>query len=489
MTRRAWIINGVLGVALAGAVTAAVVAVGEPTTASASTSRTVRVTQGDVTATVTASGNLSTATSVGANFTGTAGTVTAIYVKTGQHVSAGQALAKVDDTSARQSLTSAQASLASAVAQRTSTLQGQTSAERTRDQVSIRSAQVSLANAETSLSQAEASRALDLQQQNAAVASAQAAYDAATDPTAIAQAQSTLTQAKNTRASTVLRDTQQVQSAQGQVNSATVQLASAKAGAAVDSQPAKDGTVASANAQVASAEVQVATAQTALAQTVLRAPVSGTVSAVNGVVGESSSSTSTGASSASASSSSSSSSSSSTSGFIVLSDLSSLQVTTLVAEADATKVKTGQQATITFSATGVTAQGTVTTVDVQDTVSNNVVEYGVTVTLDQADASLRLGQTASVSITTATKSDVLNVPSAAVRTVGDISTVTVRKDGKDTTTVVQIGLVGDSATEIISGLSVGDAVVLTTTSTGTSGGFTFPGGGIPGGGPGGGLGR
>lgn len=173
----------------------------------------------------------------------------------------------------------------------------------------------------------------------------------------------------------------------------------------------------------------------------------------------------------------------------MLSDLSSLQVTTLVAEADATKVKTGQQATITFSATGVTAQGTVTTVDVQDTVSNNVVEYGVTVTLDQADASLRLGQTASVSITTATKSGVLNVPSAAVRTVGDISTVTVRKDGKDTTTVVQIGLVGDSATEIISGLSVGDAVVLTTTSTGTSGGFTFPGGGIPGGGPGGGLGR
>ena len=69
------------------------------------------------------------------------------------------------------------------------------------------------------------------------------------------------------------------------------------------------------------------------------------------------------------------------------------------------------------------------------------------------DASLRLGQTASVSITTATKSGVLNVPSAAVSTVGDISTVTVRKDGKDTTTVVQIGLVGDSATEITSGLS------------------------------------
>ena len=228
VTRRTWIINGVLAVALAGAVTAAVVAVGEPTTASASTSRTGRVTQGDVTATVTASGNLSTATSVGVNFTGTGGTVTAIYVKTGQHVSAGQALAKVDDTSARQSLTSAQASLASAVAQRTSTLQGQTSAERARDQVSIRSAQVSLANAETSLSQAEASRALDLQQQDAAVASAQAAYDAATDPTAKAQAQSTLTQAKNTRASTLLRDTQQVQSAQGQVNSAQVQLASAE---------------------------------------------------------------------------------------------------------------------------------------------------------------------------------------------------------------------------------------------------------------------
>ena len=114
----------------------------------------------------------------------------------------------------------------------------------------------------------------------------------------------------------------------------------------------------------------------------------------------------------------------------------------------------------------------------QETVTNNVVEYGVTVSLVEGTKGLKLGQTADVSIETGSASGVLYVPTSAVTTVGAISTVTVRTDGVDTPTVVQTGLEGNSRTEIVSGLAEGDVVVIPTTAdSGT--GFTFPGGGSP----------
>ena len=165
---------------------------------------------------------------------------------------------------------------------------------------------------------------------------------------------------------------------------------------------------------------------------------------------------------------------------MVLSSLSNLQVTTMVAEADAAKVALGQPATVTFPALTTSTKGSVTAMDLASTVTNNVVEYGVTVTLDSPPTGLRLGQTASVSITTGTKASVLYVPSSSITTVGPLKTVTLRKAGKDTPTTVQTGFVGDSGTEITSGLAEGDVVVLSASSGGTGGGFTFPGGGFGG---------
>jgi multidrug efflux pump subunit AcrA (membrane-fusion protein) len=475
--------------ALSGA--GAALAVGDPTPASASGSRTVTAAIGDVTASVSASGNLSAATTVGVNFTGSGGTLKAIYVKVGQQVTLGQALAKVDDTAARETVRSAEANLASAQAQRATTTEGQTGAERARDQASINSAQVGLNNAKVSLSQARATYSLDMTQQDALVAAAKAAYDAATSASSRASALAAWTQARNTRDSTSLRDRQQIQSIEGQVRTAEASVTSQRAAAAVNSQPPRQGAVSAAAAQVTSAAVQVATARTTLDQTVLRAPVAGTVASIAGVVGGSSSASSSSSSSSSSGSSTSTTSSSSgatsATGFIVLTNLSDLQVTSLVAEADASKVKLGQQATITFSAASVTATGRVTHVDVQDTVSNNVVEYGVTVSLDSVPAGLKLGQTASVSITTGTAKQVLSVPTSVVTTVGNLHTVTVRKNGKDTVVPVQTGLAGDQTTEIISGLAAGAVLVMPTTTTGTTG-FTFPGRGLGGGGAGRGLG-
>ena len=141
-----------------------------------------------------------------------------------------------------------------------------------------------------------------------------------------------------------------------------------------------------------------------------------------------------------------------------------------------------------LSAANEAVDGKVTAIAITDTVSNNVVEYAVTVALTNPPANIKIGQTASLSITTATAANVLYVQSAALTKIGPTTTATVEKDGAQKVVTVTTGLAGDNGTEVKSGLSAGDVVVLPQSSTGTgSGGFTFPGGGL-GGGLGGGIG-
>ncbi|MFB9839574.1 efflux RND transporter periplasmic adaptor subunit [Actinoallomurus acaciae] len=285
--------------------------------------------------------------------------------------------------------------------------------------------------------------------------------------------------------------------AEENVTSAKASLAAAESG---------DTSSASGYSQYVSAKNSYEQAVRALAGTRIVAPFRGTIVAVNGTVGGSSGgsgSTSSGSSSSgssgqgstgtSSSSGSSSSDGSSSSGFIELADPSRLEVTGEFTESDATKLKTGQSATVSFDAlTGVTATGEVTQIDMSPTTSNNVVQYGATVELTDPPSSLRLGQTATVQVTTASAKNVLYVPAAAVRTAGGQSTVTVQQGGRQVAEQVQIGVSGDQGTEIKSGLSEGDVVVITTTTgsgdSGSSGGFPGGGGGGLGGGPGGGIG-
>ncbi|MEU4237631.1 HlyD family efflux transporter periplasmic adaptor subunit [Actinoplanes sp. NPDC026619] len=249
--------------------------------------------------------------------------------------------------------------------------------------------------------------------------------------------------------------------------------------------------------EVAQAQDTVDSAQAGVDGTVLKAPMAGTVTAVNGTLGSSSSgssssssgSSSGGGSSTGGGSTSTSSSSSSSSGFVEIADLTKMQVTADFAEADATKLKEKQAADVTWNAlSGTTATAKVTAIDPSGTTSNSVVTYGVTLTLDKVPTGAKVGQTVSVSVTTGTVADATFVNSAAVTTVGTRHTVTVVTNGTQETRQVEIGLEGDEATQITSGVTVGEAVVLKTSTTSTTtnqqgGGFgNFGGGGAPGGG-------
>jgi macrolide-specific efflux system membrane fusion protein len=150
-----------------------------------------------------------------------------------------------------------------------------------------------------------------------------------------------------------------------------------------------------------------------------------------------------------------------------------MQVSAAFAEADATKLKEKQAATVTWNALSGTAEpATVTAIDPSATTANNVVTYGVTLTLNTVPTGAKVGQTVSVSVTTGSVADALLVNSAAITTAGTRHSVTVLANGVQQVKQVEIGLEGDDATQITSGVEVGDelVVVTATTTTGSNSG-------------------
>ncbi|WP_433212789.1 efflux RND transporter periplasmic adaptor subunit [Dactylosporangium sp. CS-047395] len=287
--------------------------------------------------------------------------------------------------------------------------------------------------------------------------------------------------------------------AQASLDTAKANLTAAKAALTRDeNNDADDATIASAEAQVATAQANVTSAQATVNGTVLTAPIAGTVTAVSGAVGSSSSSSSSSSNSGGGGTGTgTTSSASSSSGFVQLADLSKLQVNASFAEADATKLKAGQTANITWSAlSGTRATGKVATISPTATTTNNVNSYAVAISLDSLPEGVRLGQSTTAVVTIAEAQNALRIPSTALRTAGGQRTVQVSVNGATEERQVEVGITGGGFVEVKSGLQAGEQVVVTTTTsnstTGTNnqqqfpGGFTGGGGGNFGGGGGGG---
>ncbi len=163
---------------------------------------------------------------------------------------------------------------------------------------------------------------------------------------------------------------------------------------------------------------------------------------------------------------------------------------------DIGKIAVGQPATVTVDAlTNVELAAHVSNVSLLATTSSSVTSYDVTLALDQGSSQLKPGMTATAQVVVSQAEGAVSVPSTAISRTGGQSTVTVRTNGKDVVTPVTTGVVGDSTTQILSGLSPGQQVVITTrinlgttgTTTGTgTGAIGAAAGGLGGGGLGGG---
>jgi macrolide-specific efflux system membrane fusion protein len=243
----------------------------------------------------------------------------------------------------------------------------------------------------------------------------------------------------------------------------------------------------------------------------VRAPISGTITALNVAKGDDYTSSSSSSSAAAASSDSSSSSgsssgssSSSTSSasdpIATIIDLDAFRAVITIAEGDIVSVKVGQKAVITFDALpDLTLTGKVKSVDYTGTNTSGVVSYEVTVTPDTPNEQVRGGMTVSVTIITEVATDVLAVPVAAVKTASDGTSYVqvLGDDGLPTNVTVETGMTTDSYVQITSGLTEGQEIIVSTSKSGSTtavttssqnqngllnGGGGFPGGGFPGGG-------
>ena len=234
-------------------------------------------------------------------------------------------------------------------------------------------------------------------------------------------------------------------------------------------------------ALVASIAAQVEAAQRDVENTVLRAPVTGTVSAINGLVGEflqpssGVSALAPGSTAPIPGLSGTSSNSSLSLGnpatgaqrpggtqFMVLDNINTFQVVVPFEESDAAKVAPNQKVDVTFDAVpDLTRAGTVVSVSPTGTNISSVINYYATVVLNETDPRLKDGLTAQARVITNQVQDVLTVPNSAVRKSGDQSTVTViDANGTQQQVRFQAGLVGDDRTQVISGLREGQEVVL-----------------------------
>lgn len=194
-------------------------------------------------------------------------------------------------------------------------------------------------------------------------------------------------------------------------------------------------------ASIDAADAQVAVAQQNLDQATLTAPIAGTVAAVDITPG----------STVGASSSSST---------ITLVGSGAKQVTTTVSLSDVDRVKVGDHVDVKVDGVAAALTGKVSSIGVLSSTTGSSTTYPVKVLLDPASAKLYDGSGATVSIVVAEVSDVLTVPTSAVHRTGARSTVTLLRKGKPTTVPVEVGAAGLDQTQITSGLSAGDQVVL-----------------------------
>jgi multidrug efflux pump subunit AcrA (membrane-fusion protein) len=399
LSRRGWALTAGLGVALLVAVPVGGYALTGDARPKQGTGTVARVQRGTVSVQVSAAGTVEGVDQMALSF-GASGVVTELNVKAGDLITAGQVLARIDDSDARTAVDAAQSAVAAAQ-EAVDRAQAPTTAPTCTTTTAVRAAAV-LPGASGS-------------------PSASPAFGPSTGPSPVPS-----------RSATVGADPRP---------SGTGCAGTGGTGAGRGGSGGTDPVFA-AQQQLNNADLALVQARLRLAGTVITAPAAGRVLSVAGTVGSRQSPGGT--------------------GFIVLNGANGVAVRAQFSEADVAHLALGQPARVTLpSRAGSELTGRVSGIDPAGTRSGRLVRYGVEIVFDAPPTDLLFGQSATVAVVTASADGVLYAPSAAVRGVdGGRATVTVHTGDGDVPRTVEIGLRGDQYTEIRSGLSEGDLVVV-----------------------------
>jgi trimeric autotransporter adhesin len=198
--------------------------------------------------------------------------------------------------------------------------------------------------------------------------------------------------------------------------------------------------IASDQASIDTAEANLTEAEQSVADATLTSPITGTVVSVGFAAGDT----------VSANSSSDVVSIIGTSSYEIQATLNSSQVPS---------VKVGQSASVQVDGDNGSVEGTVSQVGPVQSTSSGY-DYPVVIALPASDTGLYSGSTANAAISTGEVDNVVAVPTSAVQTLGTRSFVTEVSKGELIDKRVTTGMVGDTYTQVLSGLTPGQSVVL-----------------------------
>ncbi len=231
--------------------------------------------------------------------------------------------------------------------------------------------------------------------------------------------------------------------------------------------------IAADQAAIDTAQAELTVAGQSLAEANLTSPINGTIVSVGINVGDTVSANSS-------------------TDVIVIIGTQSFEVSGTLSSSQVPSIKVGDSAGAQVDGIDGTIDGTVSQVGpVQSGTSGYT--YPVVVALPSSATGLFTGSTANVVIATGAVADVVAVPTSAVQSLGSRSYVEMLSNGTLTRKVIKVGMVGNTYSQVLSGLMPGQSVVLAdyaepvpSSNTNTFGGFG--GGGFGGGGFGGGAG-
>ncbi len=282
----------------------------------------------------------------------------------------------------------------------------------------------------------------------------------------VVQAQVTLNNAREAEVANVTQAEQSLKDAQVQLEAlrnptasdiaaavATVEqneasVASAQASLDKIVVPGTETDVAIQQAAVTQAEQSLAQAQLKLDNATLKAPFAGVISAVNIVVGQSTSGTA-----------------------IQLIDRDPLRIELSLSENDIVQVAVGDQVDITVDAIRDWQQtGSITAIAPAADTSSGVVAYNARIDFSDSDPRLLVGMTANLTIVTDQRENVLIVPNSALLPKGTGRVVqVVGADGNPQEVDVTVGISDGIVSEVLSGLEEGQSIIATPTSRTTDG--------------------
>ena len=255
----------------------------------------------------------------------------------------------------------------------------------------------------------------------------------------------------NTKASNYLANYNAYQLAlktqEGALSGAQAMIDQRTAELALKKSAARSSDIDLANADILSAQGQVESALAHYDDTLIKAPVDGTITSVDIKIGQQAVAQSEA---------------------IILQDVSNIYIETNINEANIASLSVGMPIDITYDSFGTDKifKGNITKIDPSSTLVSGVVNYKVTASTEQVP-ELRPGMTANMTINVKERDGIIAIPSRSIVTDDKgnktIRIITNKRLKKWKSVPIVTGLEGDGGmVEVLSGLSLGDEYVILT---------------------------